>query len=98
MKIIFCNITGNNVITYFDLPSNPFKIGDTLNVSISDIDGKVRDFPPDLQEKIKDTYFDLYETYNFKKLYLHREAKYIEFNNLSEPIITIEYYCEVFKD
>ena len=84
------------VMSFYDLATNPFKKGDVVSLTVDDlVPAEYNQFKKDDQEKVLKDHVKLQERFRFKKLMLLHEGKYVKFNTLSEPSITIEYHCEL---
>lgn len=82
------------ITSFYDLVSNPFKIGDDININIEEF------YPielSNLSEEVKNNRVkeneEIKKTLNRKKVRIIREGKYLRFKFLGEPKLTIEYHC-----
>jgi len=86
------------IVTFYDLESNPFKIGDEVNLSVDefypiDYNKHKKEF---VQELIEDNN-QLQAMFNRKKIKIMSEGKYASFNTAQEAKLTIEYYCDLVE-
>ena len=86
----------------FDMASNPFKLGDAINLDVSGlypIDLSL--YKPEYQEKMNLDNLELTRLFKRKKVELMREEKYIDIKLAKKSNLVIEYYCsfvETFVD
>ena len=86
------------IVAFYDLEANPFKLGDEVNLSIDELYPVEYSKYNDHYKKvlIKDNE-ELRKTFNRKKIKLVREGKYVSFKTAQKASITIEYHCEICK-
>ena len=86
------------IVNFYDLEANPFKIGDEVNLSVDEL------YPAEYS-KYNDHYKkvfiedneELRKKFNRKKIKLVREGKYVSFKTAQKPSITIEYHCDIIE-
>jgi hypothetical protein len=84
------------VHTFFDMQSNPFALGDIINLSVNEIPPrKYEDFKPSAIKHIYEEHKRIRNTFHLNEIKLIKESKYIE---LESGKITIEYHCELIKN
>lgn len=100
MNILFYldNESETPITSFYDLASNPFKVGDVVSLEVNEL------YPAEYlkfnnekkQIELISRNTDLQNTFNNKKIMIVKEGKYMRFNKLNEPILTIEYHCKFF--
>jgi hypothetical protein len=91
---------GETLITsFYDIPSNPFKIGDIIYLDVEDI------FPVDYNKykkyvanQFKIANDESIEKFHQKRIQLISEKKYMRFNILKESQLVIEYHCALVEN
>jgi hypothetical protein len=86
------------ILSYYEIPSNPFKLGDEVFIRVEDM------FPPDLEGLSSagksarvDATRELRELIDHKWVKLVREGKWAD-TKISKPSrLTIEYHCEIIE-
>lgn len=86
------------IFNLYDAPSNPFSVGDVILLDVemifpTDFKGKNEERSMELLQNHK----DVREMFDRKKVKIVREGKYVRFNIIGEPKLTIEYHCEFVK-
>jgi hypothetical protein len=82
-----------HVHTFFDVQSNPFTLGDTINLSVDEIPPrKYENFKPNAIKHIRENHKHTRDLFHLNKIKLIKESKYIE---LESDKLTIEYHCEL---
>jgi hypothetical protein len=84
------------VLTDMKLPSNPFKVGDKISLSLnwlrqSDLIGYIDSF----RETVKKNYDFLETTVHLKKVVLVSEDFILSIDVLHQNSLTVSYYCEI---
>lgn len=88
--------TETPITSFHDLATNPFKVGDIINLSVDELYPKdYSQYNKPTQEKMILDNDKLRNNFNIKSIKIVREGKYCGFNGLTEPILTIEYHCEI---
>jgi len=88
--------TDTKIESFFDIVSNPFKVGDTISFEIDDIvPADFKNIPESRRNNITIENNLLREMLRFKKVQIVREGKYVRTNVLKEPFLTIEYHCVI---
>ncbi len=77
----------------YDMVSNPFKVGDTINLSVDDIPpSKLRNCSFKVKENLAKKNEDLKSMFDGKEIKLVREGKYVDIEN---DKFVIEYHCKL---
>jgi hypothetical protein len=85
-----------HITTFYDMNSNPFKLNDIINLKIEDIyPVEYEKFNKEFKEKILNNNKELFKKFNLKKIKLVKEEKYLEFKDIGENNLIIEYHCEI---
>ena len=94
MRIEFyLNNDDSHIYTMYDMTSNPFKIGDIINLSVEDISpSKLRSSNNlEIARKMIDQNTTEKNKFHNKEIKLVREGKYID---IESDRFTIEYHCD----
>jgi len=84
-----------NITTFFDMVSNPFSVGEVINLNVSELFPKdYKSYPQQLKEKMISDNKELISLFKRKKVKLISEGKYVYINKLRESSLVIEYHCE----
>ena len=100
MKISFyLNDNPTTEITIFrELSTTPFKVGDKVSLSVTDIKkSTLHSYTDNYRTKVTNENELISEKFDLKDVIIKREEKYISFNILSEPTLTIDYYCKLIN-
>ena len=85
------------IVSFYDMTSNPFKLGDVLHLDVDDMFPKdLEKYPAHLHNSLKEKHQTLYNTFRLKRVEIIREWKGIRIT-FNEPKITIEYYCKLIN-
>ena len=80
-----------HIYSMCDMISNPFKIGDTIKLSVGDITPvKLQNYTPEFTKKLTEENKQKRSMLHKKEIKIVRECKYIDIEN---DIFTIEYHC-----
>ena len=86
----------DEITRFTSIVSNPFNIGDVISLRVTEL--RCRDFNPtpnsQMKHKMVKDNDDLIQNFDIKKVKIVSDFKQIRFNLLSEPRVTIEYFCE----
>jgi hypothetical protein len=83
------------ITTFYDIESNPFSVGDILNLNVDDIYPiQINKYDSDYQKKIVEDNTKLIELFKRKKIKIVEEGKWVEFSVLNSSKLTIEYHCQ----
>lgn len=84
------------ITTMSDVESNPFNIGDVVWLNVTELFPSQYDHigNRNSRNRFMDNQKELEATFNRKEVKLLRVGKYMRFNVLSNPSLTIEYHCE----
>jgi len=96
---LYLNNQEETIITsFYDMSSNPFSLGDIIGLSVEDL------FPVQYSKFKEDTIKNMLQDnkknrklFNRKKIKLVKEGKWIDYNIITEPKLTIEYHCELIE-
>lgn len=100
MNIYFyLNIEKETEITsFYNLNSNPFKLNDIVSISVDEfVPAELDKYKEDFKKNMILKNDENRKQFHLKKIKLVRENKYVRYNILSKPIITIEYFCEIIE-
>lgn len=82
------------IMTFHDLESNPFKIGDKIFLTVDELFPiDYSKFEKELQKKFILDNNERHSTFNRKKIEIVKEGKHVCFNGLNSINLTIEYHC-----
>lgn len=99
IKIQFCikDSEGHeSILTDMKLPSNPFKIGDKLNIILNPLQyHELIGYKDTFKESVKTNYETLMSTVHLKTVVLVEERFFVEIDVLHDNQLTIEYLCEI---
>lgn len=86
------------IVTFYDLESNPFKIGDEVNLSVDELyPVEYNKYKKDFAQKLIEDNDQLQAMFNRKKIKIVREGKYASFKTAHKATLTIEYHCELIE-
>lgn len=86
------------IVTFHDLESNPFKLGDEVNLSINELyPAEYSKYNDHYKKVIIEDNEELRRKFNRKNIKLVWEGKYINFKTAQKPSITIEYHCDIVE-
>ena len=99
IKIQFClkDSEGNeSILTEMKLPSNPFKVGDKVNLTLKNLKShELSDYKDSIKESIK-TNHELYQsTVHLKTAVLIDEQFFLDIDLVHENELSISYTCEI---
>lgn len=81
-----------HIYTMYDMTSNPFKVGDIINLLVKDIaPSKLQSYNPEFARKMIDRNTTQKTMFHNKEIKLVREGKYID---IESDRFTIEYHCD----
>lgn len=82
------------ITSFYDLSSNPFKIGDEISLDVEELfPCDYNKFKKEIQiQRINDN-LKLHDIFKRKKVKITKEGKYVKFKIASEAKLTIEYHC-----
>jgi len=84
------------ILTDMKLPSNPFKIGDKLNLKLNSLKyHELIGYKDTLKESIKTDYETLKSTAHFKTAVLVEESFFMDIDMFHDNRLTIVYLCEI---
>ena len=84
------------ILTDMKLPSNPFKIGDKLNLKLNSLEyHELIGYKDTFKESIKTNYETLKSTVHLKTAVLVEESFYMDIDMLHDNQLTIVYLCEI---
>lgn len=87
------------ITSFYDLTSNPFKIGDEVLLTVDDLyPVHYSKLKPKVKEQIIENNTELHSKFNRKTVKLVSEGKYLRFTAIGEPKLTIEYHCILIGD
>jgi hypothetical protein len=82
-----------HIYSLYDMSSNPFKIGDVINLSVDDIPPvKLKEYKPEFAKKLVEDNKQQRAMFHNKKIKIIHEWKYID---IESDIFTIEYHCDL---
>lgn len=82
------------IMDMYDVPIEPFKVGDRIHLSVEEIYPKeMEGYKDSLRKKMLEYNKELEELFNHNIIQIKRMGKYARFNQLNEAKITIEYHC-----
>ena len=82
------------IVSMYDLASNPFKIGDEISLDVEELNpADYNKFKEPFQIKMINDNKELEAKFKWKKVKLVRERKYVKFKVANTPKLTIEYHC-----
>jgi len=85
-----------HIYSLYDMSSNPFKVGDVVNLSVDHIPPvKIKEYNPDFAKKIVEANKQQRAMFHNKKIKLIREGKYID---IESDRFIIEYHCELVSE
>jgi hypothetical protein len=100
MKIYFYlnNEEHTPITSFVELKTNPFKIGDSIHL-------KVDEMSPDEYNKYEGKFklnmiknqHEIVETFNYKTIQIISESKFVRVMSNKEPLLTIEYFCDIIN-
>lgn len=83
------------ITSFYELTSNPFKVGDEIGLSVDDLyPVEYNKYVEEIQTRIIDGNKELANKFNRTKVKIVRGGKYVSFKTNKEPNLTIEYHCE----
>lgn len=86
------------ITTFYDVESNPFKVGDVIQLDVDEIYPiEIKTYKDSVINKIYDDQRSLEELFRHKEIKIVRENKYVNIKMLKESRITIEYHCELIN-
>lgn len=92
------NSQETKITSFYDMVSNPFKVGDTISFTVDELfPADTSDYPEHQKKTTIDNNNLLQDSFNRKKLTIVKEGKFVRFNGIREPRLTIEYHC-IFTD
>jgi hypothetical protein len=84
------------ITSFHDYTSNPFKEGDVISLYVDELVPRDLDiFKRESKIQFNSDNLLLKEKFHLKKIRLIKERKYLNFTNLSQPKLIIEYHCEI---
>jgi hypothetical protein len=88
-----------NIAFFSDLTSNPFKLGDEINIAVHDLKQKdyIR-YRTEYANKMKEDNKILQDTFNLKKIRLVKENVFAKITVANEPKLIYEYHCEIVDE
>lgn len=95
------NDAETEVASFYEMTSNPFKLGDVVHVTVDDLS------PKELHEfsRVETVRENLLKEHNIKRekfrrkaVKLVREGKYITTKALRTDTLTIEYHCKIIEN
>jgi hypothetical protein len=82
-----------HIYSLYDMSSNPFKIGDVINLSVDDIPPvKLKEYKPEFAKKLVEDNKQQRAMFHNKKIKIIHEWKYID---IESDRFTIEYHCDL---
>lgn len=87
------------ITTMYDMVSNPFKIGDVVNLDIDDLLPCDSNYLTNQEQKnkLKKDNEALRDLFHLKSVKIVKEGKYMRFMITSETKLTIEYHCDLIE-
>lgn len=93
------NEEGTKITSMYDLPSNPFKIGDEIYLDVEELYPiDYNKYKHEVKVQMINDNVELDKLFNRKKVKIVREGKFVNFNIVKEAKLTIEYYCVYLED
>lgn len=84
------------ITSFHNLVSNPFKVGDEISLEVDELSPKdLSTFREELRIGYTTDNNNLSKKFRLKTIRIVRERKFMRFNLLHEPKLTIEYHCEL---
>jgi hypothetical protein len=84
------------ILTEMKLPSNPFKVGDKISLSLNSLrHNDLIGYNDSFKETVKKNHDFLERTIHLKKLVLISEDFIFGIDVLHENSLTVSYYCEI---
>lgn len=81
------------IFNCYDIPSNPFSVGDIITLDVDMLSPSDYLYNERIMELAQE-HKTMREMFDRKKIKIVREGKYVRFNVVGEPSLTIEYHCE----
>lgn len=82
-----------SIHSMYDMVSNPFKVGDIINLSVDNIPPyKLQTYKPEFAKKLVEDNKQQRAIFHNKEIKLIREGKYID---IESDKFVIEYHCEL---
>jgi len=78
------------ITSFENMVSNPFNVGDIIELYVNELDSTIKNSKDARLEQYK----ELDETLHNKKVKLVEVEKYVQFDNFTEPELTISYCCD----
>ena len=82
------------IMSMSDVPIEPFKVGDIINLSVDDlVPADTLNYPDSLYVQTTNKNKETKELFNLNTIQIKRMGRYARFNAAKEAVITIEYHC-----
>ncbi len=99
IKIYLKNNDQEEVCSFCDMASNPFSLGDEINLDINDFPySDVSKFSEDMKIRWQNEYEEKRKKFRLKKVKLVEEKKFVDIDFLKADKLIIEYFCEFVND
>ncbi len=84
-----------NIATFYDMVSNPFALGDEINLNVSELyPADYKDYKQEYKEKMILDNEELEKLFKRKKVKIVKEGKWVDIKVAKAPNLVIEYHCE----
>jgi hypothetical protein len=98
IKIELClkDSEGNeSILTEMKLPSNPFKVGDKVNLNLNSLRHEIYSFKDSIKESIMTNHKLFQETVHLKTAVLIDEQFFLDIDLVHESQLSVSYTCEI---
>jgi hypothetical protein len=96
IQLFLNNPEEEHIYTFFDMVTNPFNLGDVINLNVSELSPKdYSNLPESIAKNMQISNLEDREKFHFKNIVLIRENKYVD---LKDGSIIIEYHCEFTEE
>lgn len=94
----YLDATDNCIASFNNMTSNPFKIGEIVELTVGDLCPKdYEHLKGNIITKLIDDNKALQSKLHLKGIKLVREKKYIDIKPIRDNVLTIDYYCVLSK-
>lgn len=83
------------ITSFYDMASNPFNVGDIVNLDVDELyPADYNQYKDERRKIMSDDNKELKKLFKRKKVKIVREGKWVEFKVVKAPKLVIEYHCD----